>query len=72
MTVRLADWMRRLEAMIREAQAEGSISPEVDPGQLAFDLEAALFLANAQHSVSRSPKPIEHARHAIARRLAGA
>ncbi len=68
----LADWLRRLEAMIREAQAEGSIKPELDPGQLAFDLEAALFLANAQHSVSRSAEPIERARHAIARRLAGA
>ena len=51
----LADWLRRLEAMIREAQTEGSIhARRGDPGQLAFDLEAALFLANAQHTVSSS------------------
>ena len=68
----LADWLRRLEAMIREAQTEGSITPDVDPGQLAFDLEAALFLANAQHTVTRSAEPIDRARHSIARRLAGA
>ena len=68
----MADWLRRLEEMIREAQAEGSIIPEEDPGQLAFDLEAALFLANAQHSVTRSAEPIKRARHAIDRRLAGA
>jgi len=68
----LADWLRRLEEMIRDAQTEGSITPEVDPAQLAFDLESALFLANAQYSVTRSAEPIERARHAIARRLAGA
>ena len=68
----LADWLRRLEAMARDAQDEGSISPEQDPAQIAFDLEAALFLANAQYSVTRSAEPIERARRAIDRRLAGA
>lgn len=63
-----AGWRR----MIREAQTEGSIMADVDPGQLAFDLEAALFLAKAQHTVTRSAEPIERARHAIVRRIAGA
>ena len=58
--------------MIREAQTEGSIMPDVDPGQLAFDLEAALFLAKTQHTVTRSAEPIERARHAIVRRIGGA
>jgi len=53
--------------MIREAQTEGSIMADVDPGQLAFDLEAALFLAKTQHTVTRSAEPIERARHAIVR-----
>ena len=66
------EWLGRLEAAIREAQAEGAISPDEDPSQLVFELEAALFLANAQFIVARSPEPIERARRAIDRRLAAA
>ena len=65
----LTDWLRRLESMVRQAQAEGSIPPEQDAGQLAFELEAALFLANTQYTVTRSAEPIDRARHAIARLL---
>jgi AcrR family transcriptional regulator len=65
----LADWMQRLESMAREAQAEGSFSADEDPRQIAFDLEAALFLANAQYTVTRSAEPIRRARDAIDRRL---
>jgi hypothetical protein len=44
-----------------------------DPGgQLAFEVEAALFLANAQYIVTRTTQPIDQARRAIDRRLAGA
>ena len=63
------DWMRRLEAAAREGQADGTIDPAADVGQLAFDLEAALFLANAQFVVVRTSEPIERARTAIDRRL---
>jgi AcrR family transcriptional regulator len=65
----LANWMRRLDAAVREAQAEGSIDPDEDPAQIAFEVEAALFLANAQHAVTRSQEPIDRARRAIDRRL---
>lgn len=68
----LGDWLSRLESTIVEAQAEGAIHPDEDPGQLAFEIEAALFLANAQYVVTRTAEPIEHARRAIDRRLAGA
>jgi len=68
----LADWLGRLESTVREAQAEGGIDPEEDPAQLAFEVEAALFLANAQYVVTRTAQPIEHARRAIDRRLATA
>jgi hypothetical protein len=65
------DWMGRLEAAAREGQADGTIDPSADVGQLAFDLEAALFLANAQFVVVRTSEPIERARAAIDRRLHG-
>lgn len=68
----LADWLGRLESTVRDAQAEGSIDPEEDAGQLAFEVEAALFLANAQYVVTHTGEPIEHARRAIDRRLATA
>jgi hypothetical protein len=50
----LTDWLDRLESTIRDAQAEGAIDPAEDPGQLAFEVEAALFLANAQYVVTRT------------------
>jgi AcrR family transcriptional regulator len=63
----LGDWLSRLESTIVDAQAEGAIHPDEDPGQLAFEIEAALFLANAQYVVTRTAEPIEHARRAAAR-----
>ncbi len=68
----LTDWLDRLESTVREAQAEGMISDTEDPGQLAFEIEAALFLANAQYIVTRTSQPIERARRTIERRLASA
>ena len=66
------DWLGRLESTIREAQVDGLINEAEDAGQLAFEIEAALFLANAQYIVVRTSQPIEYARRAIDRRLAGA
>jgi AcrR family transcriptional regulator len=68
----LADWLGRLEAAVREAQSEGTIDPAEDPGQLTFEIEAALLLANAQFVVVRAHEPIERARIAIERRLSAA
>jgi AcrR family transcriptional regulator len=65
----LGDWMDRLESTGRDAQDEGAINPEEDPWQLAFEVEAALFLANAQYIVTRTPEPINRARRAIQRLL---
>jgi AcrR family transcriptional regulator len=66
----LADWLDQLETAIRDAQADADIDPAEDPAQITFEIEAALFLANAQHIVSRTPEPIHRARRAIERRLA--
>jgi AcrR family transcriptional regulator len=65
----LGDWLGRLEAAIRDAQADGALGAGEDPAQLAFEIEAALLLANAQFVVARTPEPIERARRAIARRI---
>ena len=68
----LGEWVRLIEAAVRDAQAEGALEPTEDPAQLTFELEAALLLANMQYVVSRSAEPIERARTAIDRRLAAA
>jgi AcrR family transcriptional regulator len=65
----LGDWLGQIEGAVRDAQAEGSIDPAEDAAQLTFEIEAALFLANAQYIVMRTPEPLERARHAIQRRL---
>jgi AcrR family transcriptional regulator len=66
------DWLGRLEAAARDAQAEGLMNPAGDAGQLAFEIEAALFLANGQFVVARTSEPIERARRAIENRLQSA
>jgi AcrR family transcriptional regulator len=63
------DWLGRLQAAVRDAQEEGAIDPEEDAAQLAFEIEAALFLANGQFVVVRTSEPIERARRTIERRL---
>lgn len=68
----LGDWLARLEQAVRDAQAEGDVDAGEDPGQIAFEIEAALLLANAQFVVARAPVPIDRARRAIERRLAAA
>ena len=68
----LADWLNRLETAARDAQADGAIDPAEDPAQIAFEIEAALLLANAQYVVTRTPEPAERARRAVERRLAAA
>jgi AcrR family transcriptional regulator len=66
------DWLDRLASAVRAAQEEGAIDSEEDPAQLAFEIEAALFLANSQFVVVRTAEPIERARGAIERRLKSA
>jgi AcrR family transcriptional regulator len=68
----LEDWLGRLEEAIRDAKREGAIAKTEDAGQLAFELEAALFLANTQFSVTQNHEPIKRARRAIEGRLKAA
>ena len=66
----LNDWLGELESALRQAQAEEAHGRAEDAGQLAFEIEAALLLANTQYVIARTPQPIERARRAIERRLA--
>jgi AcrR family transcriptional regulator len=66
------DWLRQLEAAVRDAQAEGAIDPSEDAAQLAFELDSYLLLANAQFVASQDSRPIERARRALAHRLSAA
>ena len=68
----LGDWLGELDAAIRAAQAEGSLDPSEDPADLTFEIEAALFLANAQFVVIRHRQSRDQASapDAIGRRLA--
>jgi AcrR family transcriptional regulator len=68
----LADWLGAIEQAVRDAQAEGALDRNEDAAQLTFEIEAALFLANAQYVVLRTGEPLDRARRAIARRLAAA
>ncbi len=65
----MAMWLELLTSTIREAQAQGAIDPTEDAEQLTFQIEAYLFLANAQFVISKSSEPIVRARRAIQLRL---
>lgn len=62
-------WTDRLVRLIREARAAGELSAKEDPGQLAFELNGFLLMANMAFLLYGSPQPIERARDAIASRL---
>jgi AcrR family transcriptional regulator len=72
LVVFFGDWLGRLAATVRDAQALGEIDANEDPDQLAFELEAAFFFANGQYVVVRTPEPLERARRMIDRRLESA
>jgi len=66
------EWLGLLETAVRDAQAEGAIDPSEDATQLVFELEAFLFLGNAQLVVSPESAPIERARRSLELRIAAA
>jgi AcrR family transcriptional regulator len=71
--VQLTDeWFQQLVTAVRHAQAEGAIDPSEDAGQLAFELDAYLLLANSQFVASQEFVPMRRARRAIESRLKAA
>lgn len=58
-------WLALLEGMIETARERGELGTETDAGQLAFELYAALELANFLSTLFRDPKAVERGRGAV-------
>ena len=62
-------WLDLLERLVRDAQQLGELPAEVDPPQLAFELEALLVAANSLFLLFNDRAAFEHAQSAIRNRL---
>ena len=62
-------WRGRLERLIREAQAAGSLDAAEDPAQLAFELDSYLLMGNTGFVLHDDAAHLKRARAAIERRL---
>lgn len=63
------DWIGALERAIRMAQDEGHIDPDLDPAQLAFELNALFFGANFALNLRGDTTAIAKAEKAVLQRL---
>ena len=63
------DWIGALERAVRMAQDEGHLSRDVDPAQLAFELNALFFGANFAFHLRGDQSAIEKAERAALSRL---
>jgi hypothetical protein len=61
-----------LEAHVRAAQRRGQLSTEVDPRQLAFELDAFPLLANSRYQLTGDPTAFDLAQAAIRRTIESA
>ncbi|KAA0118217.1 TetR/AcrR family transcriptional regulator [Mycolicibacterium sp. P9-22] len=66
---RLSNWISLQQTLIREAQAAGEIRADVDPVQLAFELDAFALAANAQAVLHDDDAAYARAATAIASRI---
>ncbi len=66
------DFLARIDAAVRQAQADGDIASSEDVEQLIFELHAFMLLANALFVLTQDSLPMERARRAIEGRLAAA
>jgi AcrR family transcriptional regulator len=65
-------WLGLLESEVVAGQKGAEIDPSLDPAQLAFELDAYMFLANTQFVASRDEKALRRAHDAVESRLAAA
>ena len=63
------DWKHALERSIRMAKDEGHLKDDVDPSQLAFELNALFFGANFAFYLRDDQQAIERAERAVRTRL---
>lgn len=64
-----AAWMQTLETAAAAAVEAGDLTPDADPRQLAFDLEAAMLGANWYLHLFSDASYLERARHSVRREL---
>jgi AcrR family transcriptional regulator len=65
------DWIGALEKAIRMARDEGHLREDVDPSQLAFELNALFFGANFAFYLRNDKQALERAHSAVVSRLEG-
>jgi AcrR family transcriptional regulator len=65
-------WSRAIVWQIRQGQQRGEIRDDIDPEQLAFELDAAGLLANSRWQLDRDERAFDRARTAMRDRLAAA
>jgi AcrR family transcriptional regulator len=59
------NWLSLLQELAQAAQQRGELDPTTDPAQLAFELYAALELANSLSTLYRDPAFINRGRAAV-------
>jgi AcrR family transcriptional regulator len=62
-------WVGAIETAVREAQELGQIAAEVDPAQLAFEVNAMLIGANLAYPLFGDPGILDRARSGVRDRL---
>ena len=64
-------WIGAIEKAVRLARDEGHISRDVDPKQIAFEINSLFFGANFAYQLRGDKKALERANRAIEARLEG-
>jgi AcrR family transcriptional regulator len=64
-----SDWLQTFEALIGAAQDRGELAADIDAGQLAFEIDALLFGANASFVLEIDGAVLDRARTAIRTRI---
>ncbi len=62
-------WIESIEKAVALAQEEGHLDSEIEPAQLAFEINALFFGANFAYQLRDERKALDRAMHAIETRL---
>lgn len=68
----MVDWTELLVRLIATAQREGHLDPDLEPEQLAFEIDSYYYSANIAYQFNRDEGVFERAQQATAQRLAAA